>query len=172
LLRFLLHLIILDLCTVKNSSYRLCLHKLYIFSRVTCIKWSEDGTIMAVGFATAMIKIWSLTPAKLKKLKPASELVDIDREADDVLVRMMDDRTAEPTRCFRGHSGPVYSVDFSPDKSYLLSASEDGCIRLWSLLTWTCLVVYKGHLFPVWKAAFSPHGGYYFASGGHDRSAR
>lgn len=95
-----------------------------------------------------------------------------DREADDVLVRMMDDRSAETDRYLRGHSGPVYSLDFSPDKLMLLSSSEDTSIRLWSLLTWTCLVVYKGHLFPVWKVVFSPHGGYYFASAGHDRTAR
>ncbi|CAG7836956.1 unnamed protein product [Allacma fusca] len=135
--------------------------------QVTCIKWSEDGTLMAVGFASSSIKIWSLTPTKLKKLKGASDLAEIERESDDVLVRMMDDRTAETTRTLRGHSGPVYSIDFSPDNS-----SEDATIRLWSLLTWTCIVVYKGHLFPVWKVVFSPHGGYYFASAGHERSAR
>lgn len=127
---------------------------------------------MGVGFASSIIRIWSLTPAKLKKLKQATDLQDIDREADDVLVRMMDDRSSESDRYLRGHSGAVYSLDFSPDKLMLLSSSEDTSIRLWSLLTWTCLVVYKGHLFPVWKAVFSPHGGYYFASAGHDRTAR
>ena len=57
-----------------------------------------------------------MTSAKLKKLKPASELADIDRESDDVLVRMMDDRTGETLRTLRGHCGPVYSMDFSIDK--------------------------------------------------------
>jgi transcription initiation factor TFIID subunit 5 len=57
-----------------------------------------------------------MTPAKLKKLKPALELAEIDRESDDVLVRMMDDRTGETLRALRGHSGPVYSMDFSVDK--------------------------------------------------------
>ncbi|CAL8141321.1 unnamed protein product [Orchesella dallaii] len=140
--------------------------------QVTYVKWSEDGTLMAIGFASSLIKVWTMTPAKLRKLKPASDLAEIDREADDVLVRMMDDHSAEPNRCLRGHSGPVYSLDFAPDKAYLLSSSEDCSIRLWSLLTWTCLVVYKGHLFPVWKAVFSPHGGYYFASAGYDCTAR
>lgn len=44
-------------------------------------------------------------------------------------------------------------------------------MRLWSLLIWTCLVVYKGHLSPVWDCEFSPHG-YYFVTGGHDKTAR
>ena len=67
----------------------------------------------------------------------------IDRDADDVLHRMMDDSTAEQSKLLLGHSGPVYGLSFSPDRTMLLSCSEDGTIRLWSLQTWTCLVVYK-----------------------------
>lgn len=44
---------------------------------------------------------------------------------DDVLVRMMDDRTAETSRSLFGHNGPVYSLSFSPDRNLLLSSSED-----------------------------------------------
>jgi len=151
----------------------ICMYTLLnVDNLVCCIKWTDDGSLMAVGFSTALIKIWSLTPMKLKKIKAATDLTEIDREADDVLVRMMDDRTGESMRTMRGHSGPVYSIDFSPDKSTMLTTSEDTTIRLWSLITWSCLVVYKGHLYPVWKAVFSPHGGYYFASAGQDRTAR
>lgn len=56
-------------------------------------------------------------------------------------------------------------------RNYLLSSSEDGTVRLWSLQTYTCLVGYKGHNYPVWDTQFSPFG-YYFVSGGHDRVAR
>ncbi len=56
-------------------------------------------------------------------------------------------------------------------RNYLLSSSEDGTVRLWSLQTFTCLVGYKGHNYPVWDTQFSPFG-YYFVSGGHDRVAR
>ena len=104
-------------------------------------------------------------------MKSAEQLQDIDREADDVLVRMMDDRSAETCRMLHGHNGPVYRVAFSPDRTLLLSCSEDTTIRLWSLQTWTCLVCYKGHIFPVWDVRFAPHG-YYFASAGHDKTAR
>lgn len=103
----------------------------------------------------------------------------------------MDERSGESSRSLCGHSGPVYSVSFSPDRTLLLSASEDATIRyyelvfcdsftvliyliflrLWSLQIWTCLVVYKGHMFPVWDVKFSPLG-YYFASSSYDRTAR
>lgn len=62
-------------------------------------------------------------------------------------------------------------ITFSFLRNYLLSSSEDGTVRLWSLQTFTCLVGYKGHNYPVWDTQFSPYG-YYFVSGGHDRVAR
>lgn len=37
----------------------------------------------------------------------------------------MDDRTSEVSRSLFGHSGPIYKLSFSPDRSLLLSASED-----------------------------------------------
>ena len=103
--------------------------------------------------------------------KRGDALKDINREADDVLHRMMDEASGETSKSLVGHSGPVYGLSFNPDKSLLLSCGEDGVIRLWSLHTWTCLVCYKGHVFPVWDCTFSPLG-YYFASSGHDRTAR
>lgn len=83
----------------------------------------------------------------------------------------MDERSGEISRSLFGHSGPVYSVSFAPDRTLLLSCSEDSTIRLWSLQIWTCLVIYKGHMLPVWDVKFSPLG-YYFASCGNDRTAR
>ncbi|CAB4066849.1 TAF5 [Lepeophtheirus salmonis] len=125
--------------------------------------------ILGAGFSDAAIKVWSLLPSKLKVLKSADELGDINRDADDVLHRMMEDNSGVVSRTLYGHSGPVYGISFSPDKSMLLSCSEDGTIRLWSLQTWTCLVCYRGHMYAVWHVKFSPQG-YYFASAGHDKT--
>jgi len=44
---------------------------------------------------------------------------------EDVLVRMMDDRTAETAKILYGHTGPIYALSFSPDRNLLLSSSED-----------------------------------------------
>lgn len=86
-----------------------------------------------------------------------------------------------------GHSGPIYAVAFQPcataregipedDKvptnaRWLLSSSADKTIRLWSLDTWQCMVVYKGHDRPVWDLSWGPFG-HYFVSGGSDKTAR
>lgn len=138
---------------------------------VTVSDISEDSTLLAAGFGDSSIRVWTLTPNKLKAMKSAQDLETIDKDADDVLYRMMDDRSGVEMRVLLGHSGPVTAVSFSPDHTYLISSSEDSTIRLWSLLTWTNVVCYKGHCFPIWDVKFSPHG-FYFASCGHDRTAR
>lgn len=48
---------------------------------VTCAEISEDTSLIAVGFADSILKVWSLTPAKLREMKPADQLKEIDREA-------------------------------------------------------------------------------------------
>ncbi|RWS28129.1 guanine nucleotide-binding protein-like protein [Leptotrombidium deliense] len=135
-----------------------------------CVEISEDSHLLAAGFSDSAVRVWSLTPLKLKTMKGAEDLELIDKEADDVLYRMMGEKTSD-MKVLRGHSGSVYAVSFSPDRTLLLSCSEDSTIRLWSLQTWTNLCAYKGHCFPVWDIKFSPHG-YYFASASHDRTAR
>ncbi|XP_055946125.1 transcription initiation factor TFIID subunit 5-like [Argiope bruennichi] len=138
---------------------------------VTCADICEDSSLLSAGASDSLVRIWSLNSNKLKAMKPASELEHVDKEADDVLYRMMDEKNATDMRTLIGHSGPVYSTSFSPDKNLLLSCSEDSTVRLWSLQTWTNVVCYKGHCFPVWDVKFSPYG-YYFASCGHDKAVR
>ncbi|CAB3231072.1 unnamed protein product [Arctia plantaginis] len=136
-----------------------------------CTDICDDSTLLAVGFSNSHIKVWTLTPVKLRGMKSAEKLQDIDREAGDVLVRMMEEKDRDTCRTLYGHSGSVYKVAFDPFKTLLLSCSEDSTVRLWSLQCWTCLVVYRGHVWPVWDVRWSPHG-HYFVSAGHDRTAR
>jgi len=138
---------------------------------VNCATISDDATMLAVGMANSRVRVWSLVPQKLRAMKTADQLLDIDLESDDVMHRILDDRSAETTRTLLGHYGPVYQVSFSPDKTLLLSCSEDCTIRLWSLLLWSCVVAYKGSYHPVFDVKFSLHG-YYFATSSRDRTAR
>lgn len=156
-----------DVVTPTVCCYTFC----NAFKGVTAVNISDDSSLLAAGFQDSYIRVWSLTPQSLRTIKSAPELALLDKEADDILDRMMDERLASESRTLLGHTGVVYGVGFSPCREYLTSSSEDGTVRLWSLLTWSNLVVYKGHLWPVWDVSFSPHG-YYFASCGQDRSAR
>ena len=50
---------------------------------------------------------------------------------------------AEGGAILRGHSRPVYGLDFSLDERLLLSASGDGTVRLWSTEIGANLVAYR-----------------------------
>ncbi|WVN87164.1 uncharacterized protein L203_102340 [Cryptococcus depauperatus CBS 7841] len=129
------------------------------------VEFSADSSLMAVGSAESVVRVWSLKGEKLKK---KSVDVDGDLVEDDGL----------PMRKLIGHSGPVYSLSFDSvsgsagPPSTLLSSSQDGSIRLWSMDTYSNLVLYRGHgKDPVWDVEWGPMG-VYFASASRDRTAR
>lgn len=47
---------------------------------------SDDSSLIAIGFADSIIKVWSVTPSKLREMKPAEQLKDIDRDAGTVVI--------------------------------------------------------------------------------------
>ncbi|WWC60418.1 uncharacterized protein I303_102990 [Kwoniella dejecticola CBS 10117] len=130
------------------------------------VEFSKDSSLMAVGSSESCIRLWSLKGEKLKR-----KTID---PSDGTLLE--DD--GEPFRKLIGHSGPVYSLSFDPlygsasPPSTLLSSSQDGTVRLWSLDTYSNLVVYRGHgKDPVWDVEWGPMG-VYFATASRDRTAR
>lgn len=113
------------------------------------------------------IRVWSLEGKALASALPPSP----------------SDPQPSSSRRLIGHAGPVYAVSFSPSTAssdpsapptgprYLLSSSADKTVRLWSIDTWSCLIVYKGHDHPVWDVTWGPFG-HYFITGSHDKTAR
>ena len=103
-------------------------------SMALCVDISEDSYYIAAGFSNSVIKVWPLTPQKLKMMRPSNQLEIIDKESDDVLARMMDGETTFDKKVLHGHSGPVYSINFSPDKTLLISCSEDSTSKFFQLI--------------------------------------
>lgn len=115
------------------------------------LNFSPDASLVAGGFSNSFVKIWSLAGSKLQGA-------------------LADDKP-EPYKTLIGHSGAVYGLSFYKDNKYLLSASEDKSVRLWSMDTYSALVSYKGHSEAIWDVAFSPTNNY-FATGSNDQTAR
>ncbi|KZT06012.1 TFIID and SAGA subunit [Laetiporus sulphureus 93-53] len=141
---------------------------------VPCCTFSQDASLMAVGFSESYIRLWSLKGEKLKGYRSDFQSNSI---RDVASLRKAREKGGSSTRKLIGHSGPVYSVAFDPiggsatPPRYLLSASADATTRLWSLDTMTNVVAYRGHQNPVWDVQWGPMG-IYFATASRDRTAR
>lgn len=59
-----------------------------------------------------------------------------------------------------GHTGVVYSVCFSPDGKYILTAGQDNKAKLWDFASRTEIKVYNGHSKSVNSACFTSDGKY------------
>lgn len=67
-------------------------------NQITAAEICEDSSILGIGFADSVIKIWSLTPSKLRGMKNADLLSDIDREAGIYLKIVHDNSKKEITK--------------------------------------------------------------------------
>jgi WD domain, G-beta repeat len=71
----------------------------------------------------------------------------------------------------QGHHGTVLSVNFSRDGQRVVTACEDGKVRLWSAGDWKLLQTLSGHNGPVHWAEFSADGKW-IVSAGEDKTLR
>jgi WD40 repeat protein len=80
-------------------------------------------------------------------------------------------RAAEETTTFKGYSGAILSLQFSPDGKTLASGSTDETVRLWDTATGKERATLKGHRGWVNGVAFSPDGKVLAAGVGLTRGA-
>ncbi|CAM8910039.1 unnamed protein product [Rhodiola kirilowii] len=138
---------------------------------LNCAAISQDGSMVAGGFADSSLKVWDMAKLGQKATESALDVLQ-GEDYNNANERTVGSKAGKKSYTqFLGHSGPVYSATFSPLGDFILSSSADSTIRLWSTKLNANLVCYKGHNYPVWDVQFSPFG-HYFASSSHDRTAR
>ncbi|XP_028391086.1 TAF5-like RNA polymerase II p300/CBP-associated factor-associated factor 65 kDa subunit 5L [Dendronephthya gigantea] len=141
---------------------------------VTSAVISNDGQLMCAGFEDSAVRLWSLTPKKLvvnqenfREMSQVNLGIGVTDDDDDNSKASI----SSETLTLRAHTGPVYSVCFSQDNSFMLSASEDTTVRLWTMNSYTNRVSYIGHNYPVWHVDLS-NLDVYFVSTSMDQTAR
>ena len=135
------------------------------------MSFSDDSNMLVGGFADSYLRVWDLTGNGLYALKRQESIDPASITEQSLLSDFYDPDSKSSSKQLVGHSGPVYSTCFTPENNFVISGSQDGTARLWSLATFTNVAVYRGHNYPIWDVASSPLG-YYFATASHDRTAR
>lgn len=147
------------------------LYDFYIYGKACSGGFSPDKTIAATGLAGPffLTQFWDMqtgeniaTFNKHKNFVGGFDFLDNERViafAADQTPYLLNARTGEQIRMFKGHSGMVYCGEVSPDKTRLATSSEDQTIRVWNLLDETEKpIILKGHDAPVSFVVFMPDG--------------
>jgi len=97
------------------------------------VSGSKDGTIRFWVEKEAVLQGHTSTVCSLALASKEKFLVSA---SEDETVRLWNYRTEEQIHVFRGHAGPVLSVDI-PEKfgSFIVSGGKDGRIKIWSTET-------------------------------------
>jgi eukaryotic-like serine/threonine-protein kinase len=73
---------------------------------------------------------------------------------------------------YRGHSGTVLPVRWSPDGKRIASGSEDKTVQVWNASDGGSVFTYRGHSGAMHGIAWSPLDGMHIASGSEDKTVR
>ena len=157
--------------------------------RVTSAVYSPDGKMIVTGSWDGSVRCWAADGTReLKRLclpqsnSPMYSCIDDDVRSvsinhdgtriicgtSDNKIYMWDVDTGNLINTFSGHHGWVNSVCFSPSGDYMLSASNDKTVRLWSLKSADSIIL-RGYESAITSIAYSPTGDT-FAAGTRDNT--
>lgn len=152
---------------------------------VRALCFSENGLELFSASDDQTVRMWNTKTGDPMKIfighqgRVMTIAIDCEKQimvsgGEDSLIRIWDIPTGNLLKEFVGGDDNdkwLFSLKFSPNKKFLLSASGDTTVRLWETNSYTCIRKIKGHKSFVWTAAFSRDGSF-IASGGNDGTIR
>jgi len=143
-------------------------------SRLLSIALSPDGTRIVSSSNDKAIRVWDArTGDAVAGPFKGTQLHSLPMARSSSLAPMIkpSEYGMHALGPFKGHTGSVSSVAFSPDGTRIVSGSHDQTIRVWDARTGDSAGPFKMHTGSVTSVAFSPDGTH-IASGSNDQTIR
>jgi WD40 repeat protein len=156
---------------------------------VPAVAFSMDGSLLASGGTDGKVIVWDSSKGEKRIELPAhngavrslafARANILASGGDDTLIHFWEAKSGKhlalenPEKpgahplILEGHTGPVLSLAFAPDRPLLASASADTTVKVWQWQSAGPPATLRGHGGPVLATAFSP-GGETVASAGRD----
>ena len=153
-------------------------------NQINTLSFSPDGKYLASGDLNGDIVLWDTSNYKMSggPLKTYSNPENfwvtslifgpngktLASAGNDFKITIWDLNVREPTCVLKGHTGPIWDIDYSPDGNTIASGSTDRTVMLWDVKNCSPLrpPLYE-HTDLVHQVAFSPDGKT-LASAGND----
>ncbi|KAE9460599.1 hypothetical protein C3L33_07487, partial [Rhododendron williamsianum] len=127
---------------------------------VSCVKFSNDGTLLASASldktiliyssqTLALLSVFSGHSAGVSDLAWSSDSHYLTSASDDRTLRIWDARSKDCVKTLKGHTDFVFCVNFNPQSDLIVSGSFDETVRVWDVKTGRCLHAIRAHSMPV-----------------------
>ncbi|MBD2342379.1 hypothetical protein H6G64_36330 [Calothrix sp. FACHB-156] len=142
---------------------------------VNSISFSLDGTTLVTASADGAVKLWNLYGQELDTFKkrevPINSVSFSPKNngifafgSEDGTISIWDKKQLKELASWEGHTGDVYSIQFSPNGETITSGGKDGTVKLWSLNGGEIKTIRRNGK-PVFAISFSPDGKIIAAAG-------
>jgi WD40 repeat protein len=156
------------------------------FGNLAALAFSLDGTRLVYAWASFYtgtayeVKVWDVeTGREVTSLKHDAVVQSLAFSPggtglvtiENFSVRLWDMLTYQEIPFAHEHSGPFWTLAFSPDGTQLATGSRDNTARIYETETGELVQILRGHVGPVLDIAYSPDG-LLLATASQDRSIR